>query len=173
MACRFRVTGHFEISAQNDPKITLNTARSDVPHIHTRTTPEFQISFRFPLRPAIFELQHIFETSVPNDPTRTLNTKRSTPYNMYNMPTTTEYQISLRFLLRSAVIESGDILCRTDALNDPKMTLNTTRSKVPNIDVTASQISNHCFLYDIMVSFKFLKKKSLKSETQNIKNAKQ
>ncbi len=34
-ASHFRVTGYFETSALNDFKITLNTKRSKVPHVHT------------------------------------------------------------------------------------------------------------------------------------------
>ncbi len=33
-ASHFRVTGHFETSEQNDPKMALNTKRSKVMHIH-------------------------------------------------------------------------------------------------------------------------------------------
>ncbi len=36
-ASRFPVTGHFETSPQNDPKMTFNTKRSKVPHIHVTT----------------------------------------------------------------------------------------------------------------------------------------
>ncbi len=43
----FRVTGHFETSALNDPKMTLNTSRLKVPHIHIKTTPDSQVSIRF------------------------------------------------------------------------------------------------------------------------------
>ncbi len=42
----FRVTGHFETSARNDPKMALNTARSKVPHIVTNVT-EHQMSSHF------------------------------------------------------------------------------------------------------------------------------
>ncbi len=56
---RFRVTGHFEKSAQNDPKMTLNPTSSIVPHIFITTVPESQISLRFALRPAFFNIQAI------------------------------------------------------------------------------------------------------------------
>ncbi len=47
----FRVTGHFETSALNDPKMTLNTKRLKVPHIHVTTTPQPQCSLCFTIRP--------------------------------------------------------------------------------------------------------------------------
>ena len=60
MAAHFRVTGHFEIStsAPNDPKMTLNTKRSKIRHIHVHvtTTPDSQMSLCFALWPASFEL---------------------------------------------------------------------------------------------------------------------
>ena len=40
----FRDTGHFETNALNDPKITLNTTRSYVPHIYVTTIHESQVS---------------------------------------------------------------------------------------------------------------------------------
>ena len=59
MASCFRVTGHFEISALNDPKMTLNPTRSNVFHICITSIYECQISIRFALRPAVLELQAI------------------------------------------------------------------------------------------------------------------
>ncbi len=41
------------------------------------STHESQISLRFALRPAIFEIQAIFETNAPNDTKMTLNHTRS------------------------------------------------------------------------------------------------
>ncbi len=55
------------IPVLNDPKLTLNTTKSKVPYICVTTVPESQISVRFALRPAIFELHVIL----------TLNTTRS------------------------------------------------------------------------------------------------
>ena len=73
----FWVTGHFETSAVNDPKMTLNTKRSNIPHMHITTVAESQISIRFTLRPAIFELQAILRQVHRWPPKVTLNTKRS------------------------------------------------------------------------------------------------
>ena len=66
-ASHFRVRGHFEKSALNDPKMTLNTKKVNGPkmalntkrskvHIHIKITLEAQISGCLPLRPAAFEL---------------------------------------------------------------------------------------------------------------------
>ena len=41
------------------------------------TTPESQISLRFVVRPAVFELQAILTKSAQIDPQMTLSTKRS------------------------------------------------------------------------------------------------
>ena len=60
MTSLFRDTGHFEASAPNDPKMTLNTIKSYVPHIYvTCSIHESQISFHFALRQAILEIQVI------------------------------------------------------------------------------------------------------------------
>ncbi len=48
MACSFGVTRHFETNAPSDPKMTLNTERSNVPHIHSAT--KFKILSRSPKR---------------------------------------------------------------------------------------------------------------------------
>ncbi len=53
---RFRVSGHYETSAPNDPKITLSTKRSKVPHLHVTTIPESYILLRFTLRLAISKI---------------------------------------------------------------------------------------------------------------------
>ncbi len=68
MVTLFRVTGHFETRAPNDPQMTLNAKRSKVPHTHTKNTPESQISFRFPVQPVIFELQTILRRVHPITP---------------------------------------------------------------------------------------------------------
>ena len=39
-ASYFQVTGHFERSAPNDPKVFFNTKISNVPHIHVTITPK-------------------------------------------------------------------------------------------------------------------------------------
>ena len=58
MASRFRLAHHFETSALNYPKMTINTKRSKVSHICCRST-ESQISLLFTLQKAVFELQAI------------------------------------------------------------------------------------------------------------------
>ncbi len=50
--------------------MTLNTTRSKVPYICVTSVPEYQISARFSLRPATFELKAFFAESAPNDPKR-------------------------------------------------------------------------------------------------------
>ena len=56
---RFWDIGHFERSAQNDPKMTLNPTNSNVLHIFITIVPESQVSLRFALRPAFFNVQAI------------------------------------------------------------------------------------------------------------------
>ncbi len=58
--------------------MTVNTKRSNVPHIHTTSTPESQLSIRFALRPAVGHT----EASAPNDRKMTY-TKRSKVPNMH------------------------------------------------------------------------------------------
>ncbi len=61
MANRFRVTGHFETSAPNDPKITFKNKRSEVPHTHFTTNPlPSQIALRLVLGAGVFELHRPF-----------------------------------------------------------------------------------------------------------------
>ncbi len=49
----------FEESAQTDPQMTLNPTRSKVPHIRVTSVPESQITLRFAIRPAVFEIEAI------------------------------------------------------------------------------------------------------------------
>ena len=56
-AIYFRDTGDFETSAPNEPKMTLNTKRPKVLHMHITTTPPPQpMSRGFALQPPAFEL---------------------------------------------------------------------------------------------------------------------
>ncbi len=75
MPSRFRITGHFEISARDDPKVARNTKRWKVPHLPVTTTPESQISLSFVIAGRFWFKGH-FETSAPNDPQMTSITKR-------------------------------------------------------------------------------------------------
>ncbi len=71
------VTGHFEISALNDPQMTLNAIWSKASHIcykSLRVPPNFT---RFCSTASCFWVIGQFETSGSNDPKMTLNTKRS------------------------------------------------------------------------------------------------
>ncbi len=55
----FELQAIFETNVLNDPKMTLNTRRSKLPHIHVTTITQFQISLRFALWPSVFGLQDI------------------------------------------------------------------------------------------------------------------
>ena len=59
MTSLFRVTGQFWDKCTAWPKMTLNTTRSKVHHIHVTNVPESQISLRFALRSALFKISHI------------------------------------------------------------------------------------------------------------------
>ncbi len=64
MTSCFRVIGHFETSAPNDPRMTLNTARSKVHYICVTSVPKSQISLCFDLRPAVFKMTHNLKCSI-------------------------------------------------------------------------------------------------------------
>ncbi len=75
----FHAKGNVETSAPNNLKMTLNTKRPKVSHIHVKTTLESQIAVCFTLRLAIVELQAILRQvrqMIPNDQ-MTLNAKSS------------------------------------------------------------------------------------------------
>ncbi len=82
----FRVAGHLETSALNDPKITLNTERSKVP-LYTcynyYRIPNFSPCHSMAM---LFRVIDHFETSAPNDPNITSKIKRSKvpPYTCCN-----------------------------------------------------------------------------------------
>ncbi len=59
LASRFRVKGHFETSALNDPNMTLNTKKIKIHHISCCIRPESQISLHCALWPAAFVSQAI------------------------------------------------------------------------------------------------------------------
>ncbi len=73
----FRDTCNFETSALNDPKMTLNTTRSKVPHICFTSVNESHISLGFALQPVVFWDTSHFETNALNDPKWTFNPARS------------------------------------------------------------------------------------------------
>ncbi len=103
-----------------------------------------------------------FETSAPNDPKMTFNTKRSrhptcvcynyprvpiyTCYNYPRVPNFTPFHSTT-----SCFRVTGHFKIRT--LNEPKMTLNTKKSKGPHIHVTTTPPSPKFYpaaLYDYM-----------------------
>ena len=139
----FWYIGHFGTSASNDPKMTLNPTRLNVPNICTTTVPESQISLSFPLRPALFEIQAILRQVHWITPKWPWTLKSQITLYMYNwcprFPNFTPFRCKASHLQDTGNFE-------TSALNDPKMALNPTRSKVPHICVTSvheSQISLH------------------------------
>ena len=95
MTTCFRDTSRFEISAPNDPKMTLNTSRSYVPHIYVtsiQNIPNFtsqmsQISLQFALRWAIFGIQAIWDkcTEWPQNHLKHYKVK-GTPHICYQCP---------------------------------------------------------------------------------------
>ncbi len=130
----FRVTGHLETSAPNDPKKNLNTKRWTVPHIHVATTPEWQISLRFALRLAFIELWASLKQVhwiTPKWPW-TLKCQR---YHIYML----KVSISLYDVFRRFRV-TGHF--ETSAPNDSKITLNTERSKVTHIHAKSTRVPN-------------------------------
>ncbi len=128
MTSHFRDTGHFETSAPNDPKVTLNPTRSNYPIYVT----------------SVHDSQILAETSAPNDPKLTLKPTMSNHPILYNncprvsnfgpfCTTTSHFGVTGHF--------------ETHAPIDLKMTLNTTRSKVHHICVTSVPESQILFRF--------------------------
>ncbi len=90
----FRDTSHFETSALNDPKMTLNTTRWNVPYICVTNVSESQISPHFPLWRTVFDTQLSIIDNVPNGIRMTLNTYQSKVPYIYYIPTS-EVQFSV------------------------------------------------------------------------------
>ncbi len=119
-----RVTGHFETYASNDQETTLNNTRSKSPDSSTSTN-EYRISFRFALRPSVFELTgyySIYHKCTEWRPNDLKQYMRSKVLHIGSI-CISESQISTRFTPRPAVCKSLAILRR--ALNDPNFILNT------------------------------------------------
>ncbi len=130
-ASRFRVTGQFETSALNDPKTTLNTKTSKVPHIHLTTTPTPKFhSISLHGQPILSYRPHW--DNAPNDPKMALNTKRSKVPHIHSR-TTPDSQFSLFRSTASRFRVAGHF--ETSEPNNPQMTLNTERSKVSHIHI--------------------------------------
>ena len=115
----FRVIGHFETSAINDPQMTLNIKMSKLPRIHVTVTPKSQNFNRF--RSAWDKCTEW--------PKMTLTTKgQSYPYIPHI--TTQDFRISLCFTLRQAVIGLQAILRQVQRMT-PKTTLSTKSKRYP------------------------------------------
>ena len=116
VASRFWITCHFEKGTPNDPRMTLNPARSIAPHIWVTSIHESKSSFSFVLWPVVSRYRH-FEIGAPNDP----KWSWTLPRHMYPicMTSVPQAQISVLSALRPDVLELHSIL-RESAPNDPK-----------------------------------------------------
>ncbi len=139
----FCVNGHFETCTPNDPKITLTTKNPKVPQTHFMTAHNSQILLRFSIWPAIFKLQAILRQGpwmTPKWPW----TVKGTRYTCYNLPPPPPPPVT-NFTQFCSMASRFRLACHfeTSALNYPKMTINTKRSKVSHICCrsTESQIS--------------------------------
>ncbi len=104
ISVHFRVKGqfmHFETSAANDSKMTLNTTRLEVLHICFANTHKSKFKLvSLSGQPFWVTCYDRFETSTPTNPQITVfNTKRSKRFRECST-TTTESQISARFALK-------------------------------------------------------------------------
>ncbi len=115
----------------------MNTTRSKVPHIGVTSIPESQISVSFALRPDVLKVHAILRKvhQMTKKWPWTLQGQRYPIYvlleycpwvpNFSRFPSTTScFRVLGQF--------------ETSALNDPKMTLDTTRSNTPHIYVTGT-----------------------------------
>ncbi len=112
------------------PKLTLASIISKLYHICITSVTEYQILFRSVLRPDVFQLQNILRP-VQNDPKVTLNTIGS------HVPTYVYYCFEFKFHF---VPPYGQPFLMGQSILRPinKMTMDTTRSKVPDICVHMS-----------------------------------
>ncbi len=117
-------------------KMTLNTKRSKVPHIHYNK-PEVPNSTLFHSTANRFWVTGHFETNAPNDPKMTFSSRRPKVPHILQLP------LSLKFhsvsVYGSCVWVTGHF--ESSAPNDPKIALNTKRSKVPHIHDTTTPCS--------------------------------
>ena len=130
----FRDTGHFETSALNDPKLTLNPARWNYPiYVYlVSLIPKFHPASLFG-QP--FSRYSHFETSAPNDLKMNLNTTRPCVPHIY-VTSIHESQSLLQSDLRQAILEIQAILRQLHRMTsnwNPNwtLTLNPTRSNYP------------------------------------------
>ncbi len=139
MTTHFGVTGYFDTSAPNDPQIALATTRSKVPHICVTIVPGPRISVRFALRPVILDLQAILKKKCTEWPPNDIeHYKIVTPYNV--LPVSQSPRCHPISLYDQPFRVTGHV--DTTALNDPKITLNTTRRRVAHIFYHCHWISN-------------------------------
>ena len=79
-------TSHFETSVPNNPKMTLNSVRSKVPHIHITTTPKSKNFIPFhPTEGQYFSSYRQFWDACTKCAKMTLNTKK-VKFISYNYP---------------------------------------------------------------------------------------
>ncbi len=116
----------FETSALNNPKMTLNPTRSSVPHICITSIPESQISVLFTLWPAVAVLRQVRQMTLNDfEPYKV----KSAPYMRYQYLRVPNFTLLRSMASRFWVTGHFE----KSALNDPKMSLNPTRSNLPHI----------------------------------------
>ncbi len=140
----FRVNSNFEISALNGPKwpCTLKGQRYPIHILPLPTTPKFHPSLLhgYTLGLDVFKLHTPFWDKCTKWPQIILNNKicKGTPHTGYNYPQLPNFSVFRTMTSRFADTDHFD----TSALNDPKMTLNTKRSKVIHIHIIPTIIPN-------------------------------
>ncbi len=133
---RFWVTCHFETSAPNDPKMILNTKRSNVPHIHT-TAAKFQSVLRYG---ELFSSYRTFLRQVHRKTTQRPRTLKGQRYPIYMLQLPRVPDFTPFCSTASRVWVTGHF--ETSAPKDPKMILNTKTSKVPHMPIYIGELPN-------------------------------
>ena len=142
----FWVAGHFKTSALNEPKMTLNTKRSKVPHIHVTTTPESRISIRFALRTFSSHMPLLRQVDRVT-PKWSSTLKGCAPLGPHIYVTSTyESTISLRFILRTAVFDSYAPLRQGHQMT-PNWSWTLKGQKYPHIHVTSTPEAHISFRF--------------------------
>ena len=114
-ASRVRVTGHFQTSAPNHHKRTLNTKWSKVPNIEITTTPRAPNFTYFISTASRFQVTVHIETNALNDPKMAWNTKGQR-YSIYITPTP-DSKFSLSFTPWTTLFELHTILRQVHHMN--------------------------------------------------------
>ncbi len=137
-----------QVHQLNDHKMTLSPTTSNVPHICVTSIHESQMSLRFTLRLAVFEIQGILKivhgmTQHDLEPCKVEFTLYMCYWYQWVPNVSTFRSTTNRFR------DTGNF--ETSALNDPKITLNPTRSKVAIYVLLMTQSPNFypTFLYDL------------------------